>query len=107
MCFDVLDFLTHRDLFLLRLARECRGMDAHVLFSAPEKSTYVNLKPRWEEKKVELSTGLCAKLLRPYFGTVLHPDDEHFPLRDSVKQISDYAGYAVGDDLIVCKDLRK
>lgn len=107
VCFDVMDFLANRDLFLLRLAQACRGNIADVLFSAPEKSTYVNLKPRWEEKKVELSTGLCAELLQAHFDTVMHPDHKDFPLANYVKQISEYAGYAVGEDLIVCKDLRK
>lgn len=107
VCFDVMDFLANRDLFLLRLARECRGMHAHVLFSAPEKSSYASLKPRWGEKRVEFSTGLCAELLRLHFSTVVHSGQADFPLAGYVKEISDYAGYPVGEDIIVCKDLRK
>jgi 2-polyprenyl-3-methyl-5-hydroxy-6-metoxy-1,4-benzoquinol methylase len=108
VCYDVLTFLKHRDAFLLGLAGAARNNYSDVLFSTtpPENKWFVS-EPRWREKQCEMSASFARDLLGKFFEKVTWLGQDDFPLADYVKKVTDYTGYPVGEDIIVCTDARK
>lgn len=108
VCYDLLSFLSHRDVFLQTLNHIAGIRGAPVLFSTQigAVSRYVDTSPRWKEKKIEYSHEAITNLLSHFFDRVLIVGDAHFPLQEYRQKICDYAGYPVGEDIIVCEGPR-
>lgn len=80
-CFDVIEHLQHRELFLEGLVGHLQP-DGMLLLSTPCGAGRNVLAPGWEHHQIEFSAASLYDLLRRYFNVVLRSDEPTFPMRD-------------------------
>jgi 2-polyprenyl-3-methyl-5-hydroxy-6-metoxy-1,4-benzoquinol methylase len=79
-CFDVLEHVEHRELFMEALVAHLTD-DAVVLFSTPSAAADNDLRPGWEFHRIEYGTASLYDFLRRYFATLVGSERDDFPAR--------------------------
>jgi 2-polyprenyl-3-methyl-5-hydroxy-6-metoxy-1,4-benzoquinol methylase len=103
-CFDTIEFLTHRELFLIGVVNHMPD-DGVFLFSTPVNGVAVDYKPEWSAKHVCYTQLTIEALLRRFFATVIHSHDEGFAHNAYRLKVNEHVGdYTVGDNLYYCAD---
>jgi SAM-dependent methyltransferase len=78
VCFDVIEHIPHRELFLENVVRHLRPGGC-MLFSTPCGHPANVLQPEWSFHMVEYTASSLYDLLRRYFGVVRRPDGGTLP----------------------------
>ncbi len=80
VCFDVLEHVPHREIFLEGVVTHLRPT-GRVLLSTPCGMAENTLRPGWAEHKIEYGTASLYDFLRRYFAEIAASDGEDFPER--------------------------
>lgn len=106
VCYDLISFLRFREVFLLSLACAAEINNALVLFSTHIVENTLDLTPAWREKKIDYCREFITSLLSRFFESVIPAGEPGFLAEDFRKKYCDYAGYPVGEDIIICENPR-
>jgi 2-polyprenyl-3-methyl-5-hydroxy-6-metoxy-1,4-benzoquinol methylase len=77
--FDTIEHLLHREIALMRMADNLAD-DGWLLLSTPCGHDETRLNPGWEHHKIEYAHADLYGLLSRFFGRVVQPQDDDFPL---------------------------
>ncbi|MCC6129569.1 MAG: class I SAM-dependent methyltransferase [Acidobacteria bacterium] len=102
VCFDVIEHIPHREVFLMNVVEHMRD-DGVLLLSTPCAASEDSFRPEWEFHKIEYSAPTLFDFLRRYFDDVKGSDEEGFPFREvfEAPQVS-RVGYVLRLNPVIC-----
>lgn len=110
VCFETLEFLKNRELFLMQMAVHLKPKGA-FLFSTPcHGRPTTSIAPDWNMQQILYNQSDAGMLLRLFFDTVLHMNEDRqgpFPFHAYRDQVEADVGYSVGDNLFYCEGLKR
>jgi SAM-dependent methyltransferase len=104
VCFDVLEHVDHREIFMESLARHLAG-GGQLLLSTPCGRATNELKPGWEHHKIEYSAASLFDFLRRYFREIVGSDNDAFPHREVFVRLHEMGiDYVLFLNPVICRE---